>query len=235
MEHYYKAITRFSPDGHLFQVDYAFEAVKRGACSIGLITYEAVILGIERKLVPKLQDPQSFKKIFTLDNQLAMAASGLTADARILANKARFECQQFRFTYGEDPSPTYIARFLAKTYQKNTQTGGVRPYGVSSLIIGFENNNQPKLYLTEPSGNFSLWKACAIGKKSKEVQELLEKKYKDNLNLEGGIKVVIEALLEVVDSASKGIEICYMWSDRILKFIPEEEINRLIGILQKDK
>ena len=98
-----------------------------------------------------------------------MAYSGLTADGRILANKARIEAQSFRLNYDDDPSVEYISKFIAETKQKYTQRGGVRPFGISSLIAGVDKNGNPRLYYTDPSGLFSEWKAQACGRNSKQV------------------------------------------------------------------
>lgn len=110
-----------------------------------------------------------------------MTFAGLQADARILADKVRLECQSFRFNYEDEPSVEYMARFMGETQQKYTQKGGVRPFGVSVFLTGFQDN-RPVLYQTEPSGAVGQWKASAIGKKSKELREFLEKKYEDALN-----------------------------------------------------
>ena len=113
-----------------------------------------------------------------------MAYSGLTADGRILANKARIQAQSYRLNYDDDPSVEYISKFLAETKQKYTQKGGVRPFGISSLIAGVDNKGNTRLFYTDPSGLFSEWKAQSCGRNSKQVSEYLEKHYKDNLSTE---------------------------------------------------
>lgn len=139
---------------------------------------------MQKKAVTKLQDGRTIKKIVQLDKHVFMAYSGLTADGRILANKARIECQSYRLNYDDNPPVEYIARYLAETKQKYTQKGGVRPFGISSLVAGFDNKSKPHLYYTDPSGSFSEWKAQACGKYSKQVCEFLEKQYKDGLTNE---------------------------------------------------
>jgi 20S proteasome subunit alpha 4 len=136
-----------------------------------------------------------------------MAFSGLTADGRILANKARIECQSYRLNYDDNPPIEYISKHIAETKQKYTQKGGVRPFGISALIAGLDNNGKPHLYYTDPSGSFSEWKAQACGRNSKQVSEYLEKHYKEGLSNEEGTKLVVKALLDVVESGNKNIEL----------------------------
>ena len=198
MSKYDKAITVFSPNGHLFQVEYAMEAVKRGLCSVGLRGKDCVVLGVEKKSVSKLQEPRTVKKILTLDDNLSAAFAGLNADARILANIARVEAQSYRLNYDEDPTVDYITRYLSTTQQKYTQKGGVRPFGVSLLIGGFDSDKQPRLFQTDPSGASSEWKANAIGRNDTQVREFLEKNYKPDLPWDECLVLVAKALLEIV-------------------------------------
>ena len=154
-------------------------------------------------------------------------------DARVLIDKARLECQSFRFNYDEEPQLEYIARFIAETQQKNTQKGGVRPFGISTFVIGFENK-EPRIYQTEPSGAYALWKANAIGRNSKNLREFLEKNYEEGLSEEKAVRLGVETLLEVVES-SKNIEICVMRSDNSSNMLSDEVIDGVVKQIEREK
>ena len=140
---------------------------------------------------------RSVRKIVNLDNHIALACAGLKADARVLINKARIECQSHRLTVEDPATVEYITRYIAGLQQKYTQSGGVRPFGLSTLIIGFDPyTGAPSLYQTDPSGTFSAWKANATGRNSNSLREFLEKNYKETSGQET-VKLAIRALLEV--------------------------------------
>ena len=180
----------------------------------------------------KLQDGKTVKKIVQLDNHIHMAYSGLTADGRILANKARIECQSYRLNYDDNPPVEYISKFIAETKQKYTQKGGVRPFGISCLLAGFDTSARPHLYYTDPSGSFSEWRAQSCGRNSKQVSEFLEKYYKENLTNEEGLKLVVKALLDVVESGNKNIELLVITHNET-RVLSDEEIEQLIEIAKQ--
>ena len=222
MAKYDKAITVFAPDGQLFQVQYAFEAVNRGSATVGVKGEKCVVLAVEKNNINKLQDPRTIRKIQRVDEHLMITFAGLQADARILIDQARVECQSFRFRYEDEPNIEYVARMIAETQQKSTQKGGVRPYGISCFLTGF-SEGQPKFFQTEPSGAYAEWKANAIGKKSKELREYLENKFEDNMTNDQAIECAISTLLECVESA-KSMEICVLTEGNVTTYIPEEQV-----------
>ena len=204
---YDRAITVFSPDGHLFQVEYALEAVKRGLTTVALKTPGCVIMGVEKRKVPKLQG-EGGRKINQIDEHLWAVSTGLTADARVLIDMARVEAQSYRLTCEDPPTAGYISRYVSSVQQRYTQRGGVRPFGITSMICGFDDG-APKLYMCDPAGTCSEWKANAVGgRNDKSVREYLEKNYAPGMTEEEGLKLCVSSMLEVVDGGSGNMEVC---------------------------
>lgn len=180
--------------------------MRKGTCAVGIRGKDVVVLGVEKKSLQQLQDPRTVRKTAMLDDHICLAFAGLNADARILIDKARVECQSHRLTVEDPTSVDFITRYIAGVQQKYTQSGGMRPFGISTLIIGFDPNDVvPRLYQTEPSGMYSAWKATAIGRSSKTVREFLEKNYKDNMTQDETIKLTVKSLLEVVQTGAKSM------------------------------
>ncbi|XP_062109632.1 proteasome subunit alpha type-7-like [Humulus lupulus] len=143
---------------------------------------------------------RTVRKIVNLDDHIALACAGLKADARALINKVRIECQSHQLTVEDPVTVEYITRYIAGLQQKYTQSGGVRPFGLSTLIIGFDPyTGAPALYQTDPFGTFSAWKANVTGRNSNSLREFLEKNYKETAGQET-VKLAIRALLEVSNS-----------------------------------
>lgn len=234
MSRYDRAITVFSPDGHLFQVEYALEAVRRGTLAVGVRGTDCVVLGAEKKSVAKLQDARSARKMLKVDDHICLAFAGLTADARVLVNQARVEAGSYKLTFDERVGVEYLARHIATIQQKYTQSGGVRPFGISTLVAGFDAEGKPCLYQTDPSGTFSEWTANAIGRHSKTVREFLEKQYKETTG-EETVKLALRALIETVEASSKNLEVAVTTRADGLKFLPDEEVERILALIKADK
>ena len=179
---YDRAITVFSPDGRLYQVEYAIETVRRGTIAVGVKCKDGIIIAVEEK-PRKLQISETAQKIFQIDDHVGVAAAGYIPDARSQVDNARFFSQSNKMIYDESVEVETIAKHLADQCQQYTQYAGVRPYGVA-LILGGVVNNQPQLYLTDPSGTYISYDAIAIGSGSDSVTDFLEKTYKDELTLD---------------------------------------------------
>ncbi|KAI5270731.1 N-terminal nucleophile aminohydrolase [Aureobasidium subglaciale] len=234
---YDRALSVFSPDGHVFQVEYALEAVKRGTCAVGVKGEKIVVLGCEKRSAMKLQDTRiTPSKIGLIDNHVCLAFAGLNADARILVDKARLEAQSHRLTVEDPVSIEYITKHVAQVQQRYTQSGGVRPFGISTLIVGFDpNSTEARLFYTEPSGIYSAWKANAIGRSSKTVREFLERNHKEGMDREETIKLTVKSLLEVVQTGAKNIEIAVMEPGKPLEMLKVEDIEKYVESINSEK
>lgn len=195
---YDRALTVFSPDGRLFQIEYAREAVKRGTTSIGIKSKEGIVLAVDKKIKSRLIEPSSVEKIFKIDEHIATASSGLVADARRLVDIAREQAQVNRLNYHEPISVTGLAKYIGDLEQMYTQSGGIRPFGIS-LIIGGVSDGEPKLYETDPSGALVEYKATAIGLGRDKAFDLFEEKYEEDISLEDAIDLAIEGLYLATD------------------------------------
>ena len=179
---YDRAITVFSPDGRLYQVEYAIETVRRGTIAVGVKCKDGIIIAVEEK-PRKLQISNTAQKIFQIDDHVGVAAAGYIPDARSQVDNARFFSQSNKMVYDEPVEVETIAKHLADQCQQYTQYAGVRPYGVA-LILGGVVNDKPELYLTDPSGTYISYDAIAIGSGSEQVTDFLEKTYKKDLSLD---------------------------------------------------
>ncbi|KAF9804169.1 hypothetical protein SFRURICE_020597 [Spodoptera frugiperda] len=234
---YDRAITVFSPDGHLLQVEYAQEAVRKGSTAVGVRGADVVVLGVEKKSVAKLQEERTVRKICLLDDHVVMAFAGLTADARILINRAQIECQSHKLTVEDPVTLEYITRYIAGLKQKYTQSNGRRPFGISCLIGGFDYDGHPHLFQTEPSGIYYEWKANATGRSAKTVREFLEKNYtaEEVATENGAVKLAIRALLEVVQSGQKNLEIAVMRRGQPMQMLDSDTISSYVSVIEKEK
>ena len=232
---YDRGSTIFSPDGRLFQVEYAIEAVKRGTTAIGIKTTEGCSFVVQKRLHTTLVEKDMVKKIFSIDDQIATAIAGLTADARILVNQARIQAQVHRITYNEPITVEALTRRLANVKQMYTQHAGVRPFGVSLLIAGCDEVLGPQLYMTEPSGSYWSYRATAIGSSAPTIIEFLEGEYQTIAKtvVEGNL-VSLKALKHVseeqLDSSLVEIAIISKTSPK-LQYLSKPEIDGLISQL----
>lgn len=179
---YDRAITVFSPDGRLYQVEYAIETVRRGAIALGIKCSEGIVIAVEER-PRKLQISKIAQKIFQIDDHVGVAAAGYIPDARSQVDNARFFSQSNKMIYDEPVEVETIVKHLADQSQQYTQYAGVRPFGVA-LILGGVVGGKPELFLTDPSGTYISYNAIAIGSGSDKVTDFLESAYSEDLTLE---------------------------------------------------
>ncbi|CAL5222717.1 g5120 [Coccomyxa viridis] len=201
---YDRGVNTFSPEGRLFQVEYALEAIKLGTTAIGVRSKEGVVLVVEKRVTSPLLEPSSIEKIAEVDTHIGVAMSGLTADARTLIEHARVETQQHRFTYNEAmpvESCTQALSDLALRFgEDDDEEGGMsRPFGVALLVAGWQEGSGPVLYHTDPSGMFVEHDAKAIGSGSEGAQTTLQEEYRKDMTLKEAEVVALSTLKQVME------------------------------------
>ncbi|MFT4946095.1 MAG: proteasome alpha subunit [Natronomonas sp.] len=195
---YDRGITIFSPDGRLYQVEYAREAVKRGTASIGVRTADGVVLAVDKRIRSPLMERDSVEKIHKADDHIGIASAGHVADARQLIDFARRRAQVNELRYGEPIAVETLTKEVTDYIQQYTQVGGARPFGVALIIAGIANG-EPKLYETDPSGTPYEWKALAVGADRSDIRSYLEEHYEEGMDLDAGVELALSALASVND------------------------------------
>ncbi|MGB5910832.1 MAG: archaeal proteasome endopeptidase complex subunit alpha [Promethearchaeia archaeon] len=231
---YDMAITQFSPEGRLFQVEYAIEAVRRGTTAIVCRNKQSVVFAVEKKS-SELQEVLGSEKIFKIDNHIGVAIAGLTADARVLVDRARVQAQVNLLNYDEIISVKDSTLNVCEYLQLFTQNAGVRPFGVSLLIAGIDSDGKASLYLTDPSGAMWGYKAFAIGSGASEARAYLEEHYKEDINDEDLKILPLRTLKELMgDNLNKNTcDVAYILKDdEKFKLLNLEEKEELLNKLQ---
>jgi proteasome alpha subunit len=228
---YDMAITQFSPEGRLFQVEYAIEAVRRGTTAIVCRNSNSVVFTVEKKS-SELQEVIGSEKIFKVDDHIGVAIAGLTADARVLVDKARVQAQVNILNYDEKISVKDSTLNICEYLQLFTQNAGVRPFGVSFLIAGVDTNGEASLYLTDPSGAMWGYKAFAIGSGATEARAFLEENYSEDISDEELKLLPLRTLKELMgDNLSKDTcDIAFIMKDEAkFKLLSDQEKEDLLG------
>ena len=191
---YDRAITMFSPDGRLLQVEYAKKTVRQGSTAIGMACRDGVLLITDKRVVDVLVVPEAVEKVFEIDEHIAATASGILSDARVLMERAQLRAQQHRVTYDSPIDSLTIVKDISNLKQICTQSGGLRPFGVALLIAGVDDMG-PRLFETDPTGIFFQYRATVIGEGETEIEEMLKKEYKPEMSLQDGIKFGVKSLM----------------------------------------
>lgn len=197
--------TTFSPDGRLFQVEYAMEAISNAGSALGVLAKDGVVLAAEKRVTSKLLDTGAVgvrrEKMYKLDDHVACAVAGITADANILINSCRLSAQQYMFQYQEPIPVEQLVTLVCDQKQGYTQYGSLRPFGVSLLYAGWDDANGFQLYQSNPSGNYEGWKATSIGANHSAAENILRQDYVDDIALDDAVKLVVKVLSKTMDSA----------------------------------
>jgi len=221
--------TMYSPDGRIYQVEYALETVKRGTLAIGVKCNDGVIIAVEEN--PRaLQVSSITQKIFQVDKHIGIAAAGYIPDARVQVDNARFFSQSNKLTYDEPIEVETVAKHLADQSHQFTQYSGVRPYGVALIIAGIDQKGG-SIYVTDPSGTYVSYAAVSIGENSDAVTEFLEKNYKSDMTLEDGASLAAAAinLKEEKKDGSKHVKMSWIKLDKqMMEKVSDSDIENFV-------
>ncbi|MDG5776910.1 archaeal proteasome endopeptidase complex subunit alpha [Haloarculaceae archaeon H-GB2-1] len=235
---YDRGITIFSPDGRLYQVEYAREAVKRGTASVGVRTPDGVVFAASRSVRSPLMERDSVEKIHKADGHVGIASAGHVADARKLIDVARQRAQVEHLRYDQPVSVETLTKAVTDHIQEYTQTGGARPFGVALLVGGVDEDGQPRLFETDPSGTPYEWQAVAIGGKRGDIQSYLEEHYREELDLDGGVDLAIRALASVSDDPITADDVDVATVDvesGQYRSVPKEERERHVAEIDEEE
>ncbi|HDQ59917.1 MAG TPA: archaeal proteasome endopeptidase complex subunit alpha [Candidatus Woesearchaeota archaeon] len=194
---YDRAITVFSPDGRLLQVEYARKTVSQGSTAIGLVCKDGIILVADKRILEKFVVARTIEKIYQVDEHVGATMSGLISDGRVLIEKSRVKAQNHKILYEEASDVLSLVKDVADQQQVFTQYAGARPYGVS-LLVGGVDESGARLFMTEPSGIYFEYKAISMGEGAAAVNKVLEKNYKENMTTDQGLKLALSALKTVL-------------------------------------
>ena len=224
---YDRAITVFSPDGRLYQVEYAIETVRRGTLAVGIKSKDGVVLAVEEK-PRKLQSTGLTQKIFQIDDHIGVAAAGYIPDARMQVDHARFAAQSNRLIYDEAVDVEGIAKSIADIAQQFTQYAGVRPFGVALILAGVDRNGG-EVYLTDPSGTYIAYEAVAIGSGADQVTEFLEKHYKEDISLDEACVLAAQSIYLVSEDkvGTKHIKMAVIdHKEKRMRRVEDEDVEK---------
>ncbi|MFH0870685.1 MAG: archaeal proteasome endopeptidase complex subunit alpha [archaeon] len=227
---YDRAITMFSPDGRLLQVEYAKKTVRLGNTAIGMVCKDGVLLVTDKRIVDKLVVPEAIEKIFQIDDHIMATAAGIISDARVLIEQSQVKAQQNKVLYESPIDIITVVKSICDLKQMCTQSGGLRPFGVSLLIAGIDEGGK-KLFMTDPTGIFYQYKATVIGEAETEVEEILQKEYKDDMTLDEGLKLCFKALKKFLDTNfnAERIDAAYIdEKDKMMKKISKEKLKKFL-------
>ncbi|TXT62349.1 MAG: Proteasome subunit alpha [Promethearchaeota archaeon] len=227
---YDRALTVFSPEGRLYQVEYALEAVRRGTLAVAVKSKDAVCLVAQIKIPTKLMDADEIDKIFQVDEHIGVAISGLHADSRTLIDYARVQAQSFRLTYDEPVRMSLLVKDVADVMQQYTQYGGIRPWGCALFFIGIDTDGT-QVYTASPSGIYRSFKAYAMGNGEATAREYLRDNYSKDLGFDQIIHLCLDALKEAIDeeATKENVRLSYIKAkDKRFTVASKDEIEQYL-------
>lgn len=229
---YDRVATMFSPDGRLYQVEYASKIVNQGTLGVALKYDDGVIFGAYKNVFSRLMVPDSVEKMFKIDNHIGVVSAGLVGDARRLVQLARQKCQENVMYYEEAIQVETLAKEISNIKQIFTQYGGMRPFGVAFIIGGVDSTGK-RLFETEPSGALAEYSAMAIGKNKSKAVQLLEKEWSESLKQDEGVILLLKALGKGLEEKEKmdyrRVEFAFIDGSREFRKIPNEKLKSYLG------
>jgi len=226
-------ITIFSPEGRLYQVEYAFKAMRSYETSIGVRGKDSCCIVTVKKVPDKLIDPSSVTHLFKITESIGCVVTGMIADARALVTRARFEAAEFKYKNGYPIPVEHMAKRAADVAQVYTQHAFMRAYGVGALFIAIDEEKGPQLFRCDPAGHYLGFKACAVGNKEQEATNFLEKKFKANedLTYQQTVETAILTLQNIMGSDLKpsDVEVGVVTAvEPKFRVLSEDEIDKIL-------
>lgn len=228
---YDRSITMFAPDGRLLQVEYAKKTVKQGSTALAIACKDGVVFVSDKRVTSKLIVPEAIEKMFKIDDHIGAAAAGIISDARVLVDRSQLRAQQHYVTYESKIDVLSIVKEICDLKQICTQSGGLRPFGVSLLVGGVEEDGTVKLFLTEPYGLYFQYRATVIGEGEAEVEAVLQKRYRATMSVDEGIKLGVQAMKEFLkqDFNVERVDVAFIEvKEKRWTKLTDEEIGRAL-------
>ena len=233
---YDRALTVFSPEGRLFQVEYALEAIRRGTLAVAVKSKDAVCLAAQIKIPSKLMDADSIDKLFQVDEHIGVAIAGLHADSRTLINYARVQAQSYRLTYDEPVRLNMLVKSIADMKQQYTQFGGIRPFGCALFFVAVDAKGT-QIYTTSPSGIYRAFKSYALGSGESTARDYLKENYKEEMSFDEIVKLALNTLKESIDETptKENIRLIYIKTeDKKYHECSKDEVEQFLNLIKEE-